>query len=240
MLLKIIQALWLNYLAKISKMVVYGIENIPKNTNFVVAFNHDGYFDGEFVIYAFKGYKLRFFYDMPNDFSKYFLRWWYRGKGLGISYRLPNKKEINRQALNNAVNYLLRGENVALAPQGVSGDKYIESIKRPFYPGCAIISCKANRPVVPVRILNDETYIYTSEYISPLGVARRTLERIKLNVKNNLPVIVLIGKTLYPDIEKYNKNKRGYVSEFTQQIKYSIFDLENKFKDKISVNQFQS
>ena len=218
MFVNIVQNLWLNYLAKISKTVVYGIENIPKNTNFVVAFNHDGYFDLEFVIYAFKDFKMHFFYDMPNDFGKYFLKWWYDAKGLGVTFVPSKKKDINRKALNNAVIYLNKNKNIGIAPQGPKSERFIESKKRKFYPGCAIISCKSNKPIMPVRILNDETYLYGKKYFNPLKVISSTIRKLKNNVKNGKNVVVLIGKPLYPDIEKYNHNQREYVEKYTQII----------------------
>jgi 1-acyl-sn-glycerol-3-phosphate acyltransferase len=232
MFLKLIQNLWLKRLTKLSNAVVYGKNNIPKQDGFIVAFNHDGYWDGEFVLYAFKGKIIHFFYDIPPDIGKYFLKWWYRGKGLGVTDKLPNKKEINRQALNNAVDLLLKNQNIGIAPQGPNGlKKYVESIKRPFYPGCAIISCKSGKPVVPVRILNDETYIYDypERYIPISFVIKTTMKRIKDNVKNGKNVIILIGKPIYPDVTKYNENKREYISEFTSVIKDKIYDLEKQY-----------
>ncbi len=229
--LDFIQNLWFRYLAKIFNLEIYGQKNIPKNTNFIVAANHDGYFDLDFIMYAFGKKKIRFIYEIPKAL-KFLLKLWYRADGLGVIVyeKIDNKKEINRKALNNAVRYLMENENVGIMPQGPSGYKYEESKKRKFYPGCAIISCRSGKPVIPVRILNDETFIYDSKvHISPVGVIRRAIQKIKSNVRNGSPVILLIGKLIYPDLEKYVLDERKYVSELTAIIKEKIFELEEKF-----------
>ncbi len=231
-MLRILQRLWFKYLSKISDLKVYGIENVPKNGGFIIAANHDGYVDVDLIMYAFKRYKIHFIYEIPpKTLDRYLTRWWYRGKGLGVLYDGPGKKEKNRMTLQNAVNYLKNDKIIGIMPQGAIGYEYKESVQRRFYPGCAIISCRSNKPIIPVRILNDETYIYNQErYVNPKIVISSTIEKLKINVKNGKPVILLIGKPIYPNINKYSENPRGYVNELTQLIKNRIFELEKKFE----------
>lgn len=132
-----------NYMNFLYKLNVEGIENIPSNSNYILAGNHLNILDS-WVLLAVDNDFLRFLVD--NKLYRY-KHWEWFFKKLGTIGTNPD--EMDLKSLRELVNLLKEGENIVIFPEGHTHDRNIDLI---YKPGIAKMSRMTNVPVVPFGI----------------------------------------------------------------------------------------
>lgn len=125
---------------------VEGKENIPKDTNFIVAANHQNSLDHWIVVYPFKDRlrEIHFLGKMEGFLMKIFVGWLYFLSGT-ISFNLKRKER--KKVIFELTNLLKNGKIIIIYPEGnVNKEKVLLKGKT----GVAELSLKSNLPVVPV------------------------------------------------------------------------------------------
>ena len=122
---------------------VTGQENIPVNSNYILAGNHLNILDSWLLLATDDDY-LRFLVD--NKLYRYRL-WECFFKKLGTIGTSPDK--IDMKSLKELMNLLNEGENLVIFPEGHTHNK---DINLEYKPGIARMSRIANVKVVPFGI----------------------------------------------------------------------------------------
>lgn len=142
--------IWISaaYLSKLFVRKVYGIENIPKNTNFIVASNHSSYLD-PFVLVA-----------VIYPFSKHYIRFFALTSGRGFvigesmarrAFKVIPLGEDKEKALNEAVGILKKGRDcVGMFPEG---PRSIDGRLKRGKTGVIRAAIKAKKPILPVGLV---------------------------------------------------------------------------------------
>ena len=127
---------------------VAGFENVPKEGAFILAPNHQSYFDGVFCVYPFSKTKLYgtyFFAKIRNIIKSGLLRYYARHSNVVIM-------DINgnvRESLQTLASIISKGNCVVIFPEGTrTRDGEIGEFKQAF----SILSKELSCPVVPVLI----------------------------------------------------------------------------------------
>ncbi|MEG1441579.1 MAG: lysophospholipid acyltransferase family protein [Oscillospiraceae bacterium] len=125
------------------KIKIQGLENIPKNQNFIVCANHRSNLDPPFVAICLPC-EIRYMAKeelFKNKLFAYILR------GLGVFPIQRGKSDIG--ALRAALKFAKNGENVAMFPEG--GRSKDGNLRRGKM-GAAMIAIKSNVNILPVGI----------------------------------------------------------------------------------------
>lgn len=122
---------------------VTGIDNIPTDSNYILAGNHLHILDS-WLLLTYNDDYVRFMVD--NKLYRYKLWEWFFKK-LGTIGTTPDNMDI--KSLKDTINLLKSGENIAIFPEGHTHDKdtHLE-----YKPGVARISRITNVPIVPFGI----------------------------------------------------------------------------------------
>lgn len=125
------------------KLEVYGINNIPTDTNYLLVGNHIHILDS-LLLLTYNDDYIRFMVD--NKLYRYKLwKWFFKKAGtFGIN---PDKTDL--KAIKETLKLLKNGENVAIFPEGHTHDKDIDL---EYKSGIAKISRITNVPIVPFGI----------------------------------------------------------------------------------------
>ena len=125
------------------KLEVYGLKNIPTDTNYLLAGNHIHILDS-LLLLAYNDDYVRFMVD--NKLYKDKLgEWFFKKVGtFGIN---PDVADL--KALKETLRLLKNGENVAIFPEGHTHDKDIDL---EYKSGIARISRITDTPIVPFGI----------------------------------------------------------------------------------------
>lgn len=128
------------------KMQLYGLENIPKNEQFIIVSNHQSYLD---TVFLMQGLKKEQFSDMrffakEDHVKNRFTRYMARHHGIIVL-----KKNQLKDSILHLGKALKDGNNVLIFPEGTrTNDGAINE----FRPTFAILSLAFNVPVLPVCI----------------------------------------------------------------------------------------
>ena len=122
---------------------VTGLENIPTDTNYILAGNHLNILDSWVLLAVDKNY-IRFLVDNKLYRYKY---WECFFKILGTIGTTPDSKDMI--ALKEMINLLKEGENLAIFPEGHTHKK---DVHLEYKSGVAKLSRLTNVPVVPFGI----------------------------------------------------------------------------------------
>ena len=122
---------------------ITGKENIPTDTNYILAGNHLNILDSWLLLAADDNY-LRFLVD--NKLYRY-KHWEWFFKKLGTIGTNPD--QIDMKALKELMSLLKEGENLVIFPEGHTHNK---DINLEYKPGIARMSRIANVKVVPFGI----------------------------------------------------------------------------------------
>ena len=149
------------------RLKVEGLVNLYKKSNFIVVANHGSFLD-PFVLSAAIPHKIH--YLASRDLYKVpFVKW--------ALHRL--EATPTGSASEKAVEYLLKGKNVGLFPEGgCSRDGKLRDFRR----GVALLAHKTGRPVIPCAILG--TY-------EALPVKAKWPKFLPLKVKIGTPICLL-------------------------------------------------
>lgn len=188
---------------------IEGIENIPKNTAFIVAVNHSSYYD--FVLPpAIIGLELnKLLHALVNS------RFWKNpiarlilecGECIPVFVgKEKGSKKRNQKSFEQALNYLKKGEIVEIFPEG---RRSIDGKLGKAYNGVARLALKAKVPVLPVGIID-------SHKILPKGKIFPRFVRCE----------VKIGKPIYFDKYYGKKPSNKIFEEVTRSVMKEIAGL---------------
>ena len=134
---------------------VEGVENIPRNTPFIIAANHSSYYDvllPAIILVPKLNKKIHALcnsYYWNNIALKFILNMW---EAIPVYVeKEKGSKRKNKLAFQKAVNYLKKNELVMIFPEGKrSHDGKLNKA----YPGVAKIALKAKVPVMPFGIID--------------------------------------------------------------------------------------
>ena len=136
--------LWMKLFYRIQ---INGIENIPKDENYLLTANHLNILDSWLLIAATK-HNLRFMVDQKLYYTK-IGRWFFKKVGTFEVDPSGNDQRKNQEAIGTAIALLRSGEKVVIFPEGMTHpvDVYV-----PFKPGIPRIAKMCNTVLVPVGI----------------------------------------------------------------------------------------
>jgi len=169
---------------------VKGQENIPQNTTFILALNHQSYFDHFFVPVPIKEKleKVHFIGKLENKWQILQWGWFY---WLTETIPINRKAEDKRRVLDKALEVLKRGEIIIIYPEGTRNKK------RELLPGktgVAELAVKSGGPVIPLGLI------------------------YKDNKPPALPVRLNIGQPLYFGKNENCQNLREITDEIMREI----------------------
>ena len=169
---------------------IKGQENIPQNTTFILALNHQSYFDHFFVPVPIKEKleKVHFIGKLENKWQILQWGWFY---WLTETIPINRKAEDKRRVLDKALEVLKRGEIIIIYPEGTRNKK------RELLPGktgVAELAVKSGVPVIPLGLI------------------------YKDNKPPALPVRLNIGQPLYFGKNENCQNLREITDEIMREI----------------------
>lgn len=153
-----------------------GRENIPKRGRFIVAANHQNFFDGFFLVFAVNPFRRLCFVITKRAMKSIVFR--YLARLIG-SVLIGTKNEEYQIALKKLNNTLTHGGSVGIFPEG---DISSHKLPRKFKGGVAKLSLDSKTKVVPVYINGTFELRYANYWLK------------------RSPILVKIGKP----IELYN------------------------------------
>ena len=189
------------YLKKIN-----GLENIPKDRNFIVAANHESYLDHLFIVCTLVGClnKKIHFLSKKEHFSNPIKAAWHNYAGaIPIDRQTGGKK-----ALRLAVKALKEGKIIAIHPEGT---RTLTGKLQKGKTGIAKLIMGAHVPVLPVGIIG-------SFEVLPKGKYMPNLKRATMN----------IGKLMYFDEYHDKKITKKLLREITDDIMKEIARLSKQ------------
>lgn len=198
-------AIWV---LKINLKSVEGLENLPKNTNYILAPNHRSYLDAVFLWVALVPYLNKIIYSLTKaPLKKKFGH--FGEKYLGMIYiDLKDKAKC----LEIAYEYLKKGEIICIFPEGHRNFDPVNLIKG--RTGAARLALMAKVSVIPVGI------------VSPPG--QGVFQAIKNAFWPKNKAKIIIGAPL--TFEKYSKQEitKELLENITREIMLKIGELCGK------------
>jgi 1-acyl-sn-glycerol-3-phosphate acyltransferase len=161
---------WL--LPKLFRIEVEGVENLPSGGPYIIASNHQAWYDPAFLLIALPE-TVPMVYSMARR-DTVFNRRWKRAvvRRLGVFAIQPHEGELDLTGLASVYHVLSRGGRVLMFPEG----RYSRGRRlRPLKKGVAHFALQAGVPIVPIAIEGD----------TPLWPGRK--------------VRISIGKPVHPD-----------------------------------------
>jgi len=185
---------------------VNGMENIPKDRNFIVAANHESYMDHLFIVCTLVGClnKKVHFLSKKEHFSNPIKAAWHHYAGaIPIDRQAGGKK-----ALRLAVKALKEGKIIAIHPEGT---RTLTGKLQKGKTGIAKLIMGAHVPVLPVGIIGAFEVLPKGKYVP-------NLKRATMN----------IGKLMHFD-KYYNKKiTKKLLREITDKIMKEIARLSKQ------------
>jgi len=169
---------------------IKGQENIPQNTTFILALNHQSYFDHFFVPFPIKDKleKVHFVGKLESKWQTLQWGWFY---WLTETIPINRKAEDRRRVLDKALEVLKRGEIIIIYPEGIRNKK---KELLPGKTGVAELAVKSGAPVIPLGLI------------------------YKNNKPPALPVRLNIGQPLYFGKNENCQNLREITDEIMREI----------------------
>jgi 1-acyl-sn-glycerol-3-phosphate acyltransferase len=185
---------------------VKGLENVPKDRNFIVAANHESYLDHPFIICTLVNYlnKKVHFLSKKEHFSNPIKSIWHSYAGA-----IPLDRQTGgKEALKWAVKALKEGKIIAIHPEGT---RTLTGRMLRGKTGIARLVLEAHVPVLPVGIIGAFEVLPKGKYIP-------SFKRAVLN----------IGKPMFFD-KYYNKKiTKELLREITDKIMKEIAKLSKQ------------
>ncbi len=186
---------------------VEGVENILKDTPFIIAANHSSFLDDISIVPIVVKYINKKVHMYCNDrFYKNkllaaFLNW---ASCIPVSIETKNK-ETNKKAFDLALEYLKKGEPVGIFPEGGrSADGKLREAKT----GIALLALTSRVPVLPIGIIG-------SYKVFPKGAKFPKFKRFDIK----------IGKLIYLDKYFGNENNKKVLKEVSTLVMREIATL---------------
>ncbi|PIU83663.1 MAG: 1-acyl-sn-glycerol-3-phosphate acyltransferase [Elusimicrobia bacterium CG06_land_8_20_14_3_00_38_11] len=144
---------WIGWLiSRVVFTVIYrreitGLENLPKNSSYILAANHQSYADPPLVGSCIK---KKIYYIAKKELFRIPVFGWLIKKANAF----PVDREVaDAGALKNALKILQSGNILLIFPEGT---RYKPGKVRKLKNGAAMLSAATNSPVVPVAIINSD------------------------------------------------------------------------------------
>lgn len=128
------------------KVRLEGLENIPKKGRFILASNHQNFFDGFFVAYLLGPFKRIRFLIAKRALNNKFYRQLFRIIG---SVLLGNSQHEYQRAIKKLTRFLMNDEVVCVFPEG---DVSSSRVPKKFKGGVAKLSVDSKSLVVPIHL----------------------------------------------------------------------------------------
>jgi 1-acyl-sn-glycerol-3-phosphate acyltransferase len=138
---------WL--LPKLFRIQVEGVENLPAEGQYIIASNHQAWYDPAFLVVALPN-PVPMVYSMARR-DTVFNRRWKRAivRRAGVFAIAPHEGELDLTGLASVYHVLSRGGRVLIFPEG----RYSRGRRlRPLRKGVAHFALQAGVPIVPVAI----------------------------------------------------------------------------------------
>ena len=191
---------------------IKGIENIPKDGRFIVAPNHQSYFDDWItpsIIVPCINKELHM-YSNRKYFKNPIFRWYLNHhKAIPVEvYDAKDKKEINEKAFQKALEYLKNNEPICIYPEGHrSPDGQLQKGKL----GAAKLAIAAKVPILPIGIIGSRDVLSKG----------KSFPRLKKIIK------ITIGKPIYLKQYYGKENDKTILNTATTLIMKEIGKLAN-------------
>lgn len=133
--------------------IIKGQENILQSGKFIIASNHESYFDHFFLLIPFKEYfeKIHFIGKMESLFQLIFFGpLYFFSETITVNRRDRNRRKV----LNKAIRCLNRNEIIVIYPEGGTNK---EKNLREGKTGVAELALKTDTPIIPVGISHEKT-----------------------------------------------------------------------------------
>jgi 1-acyl-sn-glycerol-3-phosphate acyltransferase len=171
---------------------IKGRENIPQNTNFILAVNHQSNLDHLFIPLPIKDKleKTHFIGKRDNIFQFLLIGWFY---WLAETIPVNRKAKDKRKVLEKALEALKNGQIIIIYPEGTRNRKKNLLTGR---TGAAELAIRSGRPIVPVGII------------------------YKNHKPRNLPLRINVGKPLYFKETLSYKNLKEATDKIMREISF--------------------
>lgn len=171
---------------------IKGLENIPKDTNFILAANHQSNFDHFFVPLPIKD-KLEkvHFIGKQDNFLQFLLAGWFYW--LAETIPVNRKSKDKRKVLERAAEVLKNGQIIIIYPEGTRNRKKNILVGK---TGAAELAMKSGAPIVPLGII------------------------YKNHKPRQFPIRINIGKPLYFKQEPNYKNLKDATEKIMKEISF--------------------
>ncbi|MBQ7227356.1 MAG: 1-acyl-sn-glycerol-3-phosphate acyltransferase [Clostridia bacterium] len=159
--------------------VALGLENLPTEGGYIIAFNHRSGREIPFSFYAVPGY--RHFVAKEEHYNSAFCRWLFPKLGVIA----VNRDKPDLSTIRKVVNVLKSGEVVGIFPEGTRNrDEDAEMLQ--FKNGTALFALKANVPVVPVYFHKKprffrKNHVYIGKPVYPTKYMEGVINTDKIN-----------------------------------------------------------
>ena len=188
---------------------VIGLENLPKDTPFILAPNHSSYIEHlmlSCIVIPYNNKKLHFI-AKKEHFDGISQKSWHSLWNKYVGY-IPIDRSKGETALKIAVSYLKKGATIVVYPEGT---RSLTGKLQKGKTGVARLALAARVPVVPVGLIGTFEILPKGKYIPKL-------KRAKIN----------IGKPMY--FNKYYNKKitKTLLREITNGIMKEIARLSNQ------------
>lgn len=185
---------WWLYRVSGAKFVIKGLENVPKDTNFLLVSNHRSMLDIPLVMLQFKDPLIFIGKDAIRKWP--FIGWWLNAMdGLFINRTSPKE---GLKTILTAIERIKAGESCIIYPEGTrTKTKEIQ----PFKQGSLKLASKTGVPVIPMAVLGTDD----------------VFENNHINLKAET-VYLTIGKPIYlSDLSKEDQLRSAtYVQEIIE------------------------
>jgi len=123
---------------------IEGLENIPKKDSFIIASNHESYFDF-ITLYTVTPRRIYFLAG-----EVFFRKWqWAWLVKLTKQIKVDRSAEDKSESVNQALNYLKNGKVIGIFPEGTRSK---DGELRKAYNGAVKLAIYAKVPIIPVGI----------------------------------------------------------------------------------------
>lgn len=187
---------------------IRGLENLPKGGAYIIVSNHNSFLDPPLIVAAvYPQIKRKVYFLVKKEIAQFFKKF-FLSERLGI---IPIDPKNKNQCLENAFNYLKKGEICVIFPEGTRNAQK-ELLKGKT--GAARLSLWAKTPVVPIGYQGPATKNFFEAIKNFLSFSKK----IKIN----------IGKPLYFD-KYYNQEiSKELLDKITKEIMSEISKLCHK------------
>ncbi|XOU94339.1 MAG: lysophospholipid acyltransferase family protein [Candidatus Kerfeldbacteria bacterium] len=191
---------------------VTGIENLPEQPPFIVAVNHEGFFDPLVLLTVlYNKYKRQIFFLTAQNiwgiWGEYLAIHW-----LGMIPLHEDNQEKKGAAVNEAISYLNKGEIFGIFPEGSRNSDKKNLLKGKT--GTVRIAIGSKMKVVPIGLINNTGY--------------RIGEAIKSLFNKDKKVEINIGQPI--DFSEYYGKEidKSLLEDATRKLMKEIGKLSNK------------